>query len=343
MMSCIVHNQASRRIVGVDVGGANLKYASLDRKSRATSFPLWRRPQDLAPQLALDLKPWLPVDLLAVTMTGELADCYIDREEGVLAIVAAVEQAANACRIPCVRYYAMHRGFIVADRAAEHIDDLAAANWHGLASYVRREFPEHTLLIDIGSTTTDILPLAPEALSAVGTTDFERLSSGSLVYLGCERTPVCAILQSIEFRAQQVSLMNELFAMMDDAFVVLGLTPESPTDYQSADGRARTQDFAAGRLARMIGLDRRQVTADEVRLVAQQVLDAAGQRIAKSLDRFRDHLSRPILSGHGRRLLPASINASGYHLADHLGEDLARVLPAYAVANLLITSETKGS
>ena len=53
--------------------------------------PCGRNPAGLADALRDLLRGWPPYDRLAVTMTGELCDCFATKREGVLAILDAVE------------------------------------------------------------------------------------------------------------------------------------------------------------------------------------------------------------------------------------------------------------
>ena len=86
----------TRAILGLDVGGANLKAAHTGGEAVTTPFALWKQPDQLAAALA-DLVAGLPgFDALAVTMTGELCDCWETKREGVLAILDAVATVAAA-------------------------------------------------------------------------------------------------------------------------------------------------------------------------------------------------------------------------------------------------------
>ena len=56
---------------------------------------------------------------------------------------------------------------------------VAAANWHGLATWLGRLAPKgNALLIDIGSTTTDIIPLLDGVPVPAGLTDREMAAIG---------------------------------------------------------------------------------------------------------------------------------------------------------------------
>ena len=215
----------------------------------------------------------------------------------------------------------------------ELVDVLAASNWHALASYVAAEIQKATLLIDIGSTTTDIIPLT-ELQSQQTKTDFDRLRQGQLVYIGCKRTPVCSLVTSLVFNGFATNVMNELFATIDDVLLVLGQAEPDDQDNDSADGRPRTVACATNRLARMIGLDHRHVTQQQATELAQQVIESARDRIRVAIEKNHDG-QIVVLSGHGEVLLQFPDETKIVRLTEKLGPELSRCAPAYGVAWLL--------
>ena len=70
--------------LGLDIGGANLKASDGERRSLSRPFPLWREPDRLADALRLLVNEFDPPSSLAVTMTGELADCFETKDDGVV-------------------------------------------------------------------------------------------------------------------------------------------------------------------------------------------------------------------------------------------------------------------
>src|SRR5258708_22250709 len=111
------------------------------------------------------------------------------KREGVAFVVDAVTAAFPSSR---VRVFAVDGRFVDPDEARANPLAVAAANWSATATFVAREHPD-ALLIDIGTTTTDIIPIVGGIVAAKGRTDPERLASGELVYTGALRTPVEAI------------------------------------------------------------------------------------------------------------------------------------------------------
>ena len=176
-------------VLGLDVGGANLKAAHTNG-AHSRPFARWKNPGGLADALRGLIAEMPSADLLAVTMTGELCDCFESKRQGVNAILDAVEAAAVGKPI---RIWGADGRF--SDLAAARTEPLtsASANWLALATFAGRYAPQGPApLIDVGSTTTDIVPLLNGQPVPQGRTDPERLRSGELVYSGVRRTPLCA-------------------------------------------------------------------------------------------------------------------------------------------------------
>src|SRR5689334_10763296 len=125
-------------VLGLDIGGANLKAAHGDGTAVTRPFALWKNPHGLADALR-DLLSALPAaDRLAVTMTGELCDCYEDRRQGVAAILDAVEEAAPG---RTVRVWRNDGQFSDVNAARADALMTASANWLALATFAGREAP----------------------------------------------------------------------------------------------------------------------------------------------------------------------------------------------------------
>src|SRR4029077_6920769 len=117
------------------------------------------------------------------------------------------------------------------------------------ARVVGRLFPD-CLLIDVGSTTTDIIPIVAGRPATSSRTDLDRLREGELVYTGALRTPGGAIASVVPVRGRAVAVSAEGFALAGDVHLWRGEL--APGDYSvpSPDGRPATNAFAGERLAR---------------------------------------------------------------------------------------------
>jgi probable H4MPT-linked C1 transfer pathway protein len=320
-------------VLGLDIGGANLKAAHSNGCARTVSFPLWKHPERLSEELARLCASMPPHERLAVTMTGELCDCFETKQEGVNAILQSVRDGAAKTR---VRVWCHEFQFLDVDDALDDPMSVAAANWLAQAQFVAQQFPdERVLLIDTGSTTTDIIYLNTGKPEPRGLTDTERLASGELVYTGIRRTPICAVLG--------MEVAAEFFATMLDAYVFAGLLPENPADRDTADGRPATRACAHARLARMVCSDTETLPAERARQLAEQALrvqwHAVDQAISRVLEE-RSPIQKIVLSGSGEVLGREVCTRSNIallptiSLAELLGPGLSEAACAYAVALL---------
>ncbi|WDQ19120.1 hydantoinase/oxoprolinase family protein [Rhodopirellula sp. P2] len=348
-------------VLGVDVGGANLKSVLINQQTeKATAwesfFPMWKRPESLAEQLLSDWAALLAearadADLIAgiaVTMTGELADCFTDRQHGVTHIADQVQSAAKQFNAAAdLGFYSTAGEFIGKDQTSDQVDALAASNWHALASWAGRHVAANGILIDVGSTTTDLIPIQNGQVATGAKTDHQRLRDGSLVYVGCRRTPVCSLVDRLMIDGVDVPVMNEFFATIDDARLILKQQPESTEDnetedHDTADGRPRDRQSAHRRLAKMVGWDANELSSVQADSVSQQIIESAQKQIDASLQRqiaqFGGNSQEEItllLSGHGQDLVTQSTTArSAIDLRDRLTPEVSRSAPAFAVARL---------
>jgi hypothetical protein len=327
--------------LGLDIGGVYLKAADAESFAACRYFPIWQNPETLADALRelIDAAP--TKQGIAVTMTAELADCFSTKAEGVRRILESVEAAAAGRP---VRVYLCDGSF--AEPAAVRQEPLlaAAANWHALARLAGRFASQGAaLLIDVGSTTTDLIPLTDGMPVARGTTDPERLVEGELVYTGVERSPVCAVVQALPWRGHQCPTAHELFATTQDAYLILGDLPEDPDSTHTADGRPATKPAAVDRLARAICADRTMFDANDAHAAATAIARAQlakiGVAAAGVIRRLPEPPNRVIVSGQGeflaRRVVERMrMDVSVISLSEELSESISRSATAHAVAVL---------
>ncbi|GLK69166.1 hydantoinase/oxoprolinase family protein [Hansschlegelia plantiphila] len=269
-----------RPIVGLDVGGAHLKLARISAVGRLAEVriapcPLWKGLDRLTVALD-DVADALPPEAAcAVTMTGELVDLWPDRATGVAAIASALAARLGADR---VAVYAGERGFVEAAAAPEHWSAIASANWRATAQALAVG-GEAGLLVDVGSTTSDLAPFAGHGVLARGRTDAERMAAEELVYLGAARTPVMALSPRLPFRGAWVSPMAEFFATSADVFRLTGDLPEGADLHDAADGGPKTREGSARRLLRMVGADLDAANDAPARALAAFLAEAALRRL----------------------------------------------------------------
>ena len=245
-------------IMGWDVGGAHLKVSWLDAEGqllgvRQEPCSLWRGlPQLHAALDAVLQREHLPMPLAhGVTMTGEMADLFTDRNEGVRALVDVMTQHLGNRRLG---FYGGDAGWLMAAAAKARPQVAASCNWHASARALAPRLGA-ALFVDMGSTTTDIVPIAATEVRAQGLRDSDRLALGELVYSGVARTPLMALAPSAPVGERRIPLMAELFATTADIYRILGWLPEGADQQPSADGAPKTVAASRQRLARMVGCD----------------------------------------------------------------------------------------
>lgn len=338
------------QMLALDIGGANIKAAQAPMSrsrdiGRATKvytlpFALWLDPGKLCDRLREATRGWPQPNVILVTMTGELCDCFASRSAGVRSVLASVD--AFAAGWP-VRVWSTAGHWLTPQRAMSDPIRVASANWHVQAAWQARLFPlGASLLIDIGSTTSDIIVIDGGRIRAADT-DADRLQRGELVYVGADRTPLMAIpMRGTSTR--RLPVMAERFATTADVYVLTGDRPPQPGRRDTADGRPLTRKDCVNRVLRMIGSDRSVAgdAADSLALrlakafshgVDEQVAAGVRQTLRRcfgthQVSKLRKRLSRVIVAG------------SGDFIAARVA---AQVLPGVPVMALSESIGTKGS
>lgn len=300
-------------MIGIDVGGANLKVAD-DRGSAVHYCPLWTG----APIADL-LRPYEGREA-AVVMSGELADCFASKAEGIAFIVREVRSV-----LPGARFYGTDGRFHDGpDRS------LAAANWLASADWLRTTYPD-AVLLDVGSTTADIVPLDIFD-DLVGLTDLARLQRGYLLYTGLLRTTVPAIVRSVSVDGITTPVASEHFAQSADAHLLLGHIGEDGYACPAPDGGPRTRGGALRRLARVVCADLEELGEERVLAIAAQVWAAQRDEIGGAVRRAVEASGAAgvVAAGIGAPVFGPAVGAEMLPLA------VANALPAHAVRALAL-------
>jgi hypothetical protein len=327
--------------LALDIGGANIKVADGLDYAQSYAFALWRKSQKLAQQIRTAIFEAPPADHLAVTMTGELADCFESKAAGVRFILEAVSIGSDNRH---TRVYLVD-GRLVTPQVAATLPHLAAAsNWHALARFAGRFASQGAaLFVDVGSTTCDVIPLVDGKPAAKGQSDTQRLLAGELIYTGIERSPIAAVAQAVPYRGHSCPLVHESFATTQDVYVVLGQINEDLGNTNTCDGRPLSKSASRVRLGRMIAADGDEFNHRDAVAVAQSVAQAQAALLATAIAKVRSRLPAPpacaILSGHGEFLaqsalatLPSPVPTLS--LTERLGLAVSRCGPAHALAVL---------
>lgn len=240
-------------VIGWDIGGVHLKAVRAEDgrivKAAQYASPLRNGTGLLQNAFAQAHEAMGRGDRNLVTMTGELADIFTSRQDGVEQLSSLAEH-----ELENVSIYAGPSGFVTGAVARRHSAQVASANWHASAALVAKR-RKTALFIDVGSTTTDVVPIAENKVVARGYTDAERLAVGELVYTGLVRSFVMAMVARAPLNGRWTTLINENFATMGDVYRILGTLPKGVDLMATADGREKSISASRARLARMLGCD----------------------------------------------------------------------------------------
>jgi (4-(4-[2-(gamma-L-glutamylamino)ethyl]phenoxymethyl)furan-2-yl)methanamine synthase len=264
--------------------------------------PLWLGLDRLRRALDIAVGRLGPAARHAATMTGELSDMFESREQGVGAIANILAERLGAPQI-----YAGRRGFVETGAALAHVGEIASANWHASATLLARGLSD-ALFVDMGSTTTDIVPVAGAEMRASGYTDATRLAAGELVYTGLVRSFVMALAARAPVGGAWTPLACEYFASTADVYRILQELPDGADQMPTADGRAKTVTGSIARLARMVGRDATDLDVGDWRDLAGWFAEAQLRQIEDAarlvLSRARPDAAAPVIgAGIGRPVI----------------------------------------
>jgi probable H4MPT-linked C1 transfer pathway protein len=339
----------SKTVVGWDIGGAHLKAVLVDEGGKVLrvwqiATPLWQGLGTLtaAIDIIYDEMHALPAEHV-LTMTGELVDLFPDRESGVMEI------SRTMCgRLDNLSFYAGPQGFIGPDDVPCHHAQIASANWFASAAYVAQQI-HSGLFVDLGSTTCDLIPLIDGKVCNHGYSDAERMQFQELVYTGVVRTPLMALGDLIEFDGRQCPVAAEHFATTADVYRLTRELDEAHDLADTADGKGKTLEDSARRLARMLCHDMTDAPMDQwadlARAFRQRQLEKLINAAHFQFDSHAPHLDGPIIAaGAGSFLVQAlaeQLEREYCNVAEliaaetpALAQYAAICFPAYAVARL---------
>lgn len=335
-----------RPVLGWDIGGVNTKAvrvrltngAAPELESASVPYEIQHDLAALADtlrQLAQRLGAtagWAH----AVTMTAELSQAFRTKREGVGAVLDGVLAAFPS---DMVRVFTVDGRLVDPEEARAIPLAVGASNWVATATLAARLAPD-AILIDIGTTSTDIIPILAGRVSARGRTDPARLSTGELVYTGAVRTPIEAIVHEVPLWDGRASVSAEAFATIGDAHVWLGAL--APEDYTAptSDRRPVTREASGERLARVVCGDRDMLDEATIDGIARAVVRAQTEQVMNGIRLVREAfptLGTAVVTGLGEFIAADAARRCGLEvvsLASHWGS-AARVAPAAAVGWLL--------
>lgn len=344
-------------ILGLDIGGANTKACYLKKDEENTLkttggsvyHEMWKNPEGLRDVLT-DFENTFKLkennlDGIALTMTAELCDKFESKTQGVRTILKMVEESFSGVPI----YIWTTRGaFVNPSEIKNEPLQAAASNWLASAVALAHSplldgYP--AILVDMGSTTTDILPLSSREILVKGRTDTERLLHGELLYTGILRTAVDAIVGEVYIDGRRCQIAHEYFAISADVYRYLGQITEKEYYVPTPDGGERNPEGCAKRLARVVASEPEELGMKNIYWMARAIQERQTEQILENILCLvsRREMSPPkqlIMAGQGSFILKDVAERLGWKAVPWWkivpGAKPQLTMSSYAVAWLLL-------
>lgn len=296
-------------IAGFDIGGAYTDLAVVDFdengniKKIRTDFeylPLWTGKEDLPTTLMGLLGPeYNEIDAVGVCMTAELVDVYKTKKEGVLDITHKVEKSFKH-----PLGFVGLEGIVDAPGVRENPLQVAAANWIATSPLAGKISPD-CILIDTGSTTTDIIPIKEGKECALGRSDLQRLGTGELVYTGVLRTNLAALVDKVPLEGSWLRLASELFAITADVHLILGNITQNDYSCDTTDGAGKSVEECMQRVARVVCGDMDVLSPFDIKTIAQYIYKKQVEMVSEALVEVsnRNNSSKVVTTGLGMNII----------------------------------------
>jgi len=277
--------------IGLDIGGANLKYVSIDKGKvycRQEYFPIWKKRE-----LNRVLSRFNFDGNVAVTMSAESSDIFENRKDGVSKILDVLEKIVKDALILTNK-----PEFITIDEARKKPLSVASANWIA-APWLLTEFADRFIYVDVGSTTTDVVSVKERKILFSGMGDMERAIAGSLIYIGALRTNLATIKKYLSVDGKTIRVSSEYFATMGDVNIVLSKIKEEEYTSETPDGRDKDVLNALKRIARVFHTDFNMVERRQIEDIARQIYSEAIDEIVNAITKNSSGIKTGVYTGSG--------------------------------------------
>jgi hypothetical protein len=316
-------------------------------------FPIWKSGKEQLPSVLEALKKSLvdstALDGVGVTITAEVSDAYLTKKEGINHVLDCIIEVFGDAPLFVLDVEAK---MLSVEEARKESLKVASANW-AATGWMISQVIKNCIVVDVGSTTTSIIPVINGKVAAKGRTDLEKLQNGELVYSGSLRTNIATIINDIPIQGITARVSSEMFAQSGDIHLLLDNITENEYTAETCDGRGKTRREAMARLARVVCADIAMLTEQEIVDMAQFVYDRQVEQIAGGLKQVYERNKPPIqekiivvVTGLGRNFLAKkAAEKTGFRyvidMSELVGAEAADVSPSVAVA-LMVASSLEG-
>jgi len=231
---------------------------------------------------------------VVITITAELSDAFSTKKEGITLICKQLQEVFHPDYLHLIN---VNAEFISVNEALSDYLSVSASNWIA-TSLVFGERERLGILLDMGTTTLDLIPIKDGHPVTIGKNDVARLINYELFYTGVLRPPIASIVKNVPFQHTLCPISFEQFALMADVYLILGLITEQEYSCDTADGRGKTLQECYARISRVICGDLNLITEKEIEGIAEYIYNAHKElvqdAISKSINQFIRRFIIPI-------------------------------------------------
>ena len=297
--------------IGWDIGGANTKICVFDSnfniiRVECININIWSNFIELN-NLFNKISKDYSLDIISnyITITAESCDNFSDRKNGILSIL----KNCNSFILGHKLFYTNQDRYIDFDSAKNNPEILYSTNWILTSKFVNKSDNIH-LIIDIGSTTTDLIYKNIDVEENIN--DHLRLINNTLLYAGVIRTPISMLLNKVSYFSKSIPLVNEVFSTTGDVFNLTNDINFEKLDYLGADNLEYSKENSFKRLARSIGLDYQKEMQSEIIKISHMIKKELANIIFKKIK---------LLYGDELKNITMSSIGEGSFLAKHLAHE----------------------
>ena len=128
--------------LGLDVGGANIKAATAAGDACSVCFPLWRQPSQL-PDVLQTLADRFRPQRVALTMTGEICDCFATKSDGVSFIIDSVNDPRSSMALFMITLH--NKGVLTGGKNT--LITARGAQWENYGETVGKPWENHRKMV----------------------------------------------------------------------------------------------------------------------------------------------------------------------------------------------------
>ena len=330
--------------LGIDIGGAHIKLVGLDKETKIIlvkyiKFYFWKKKEKLSKVFDFINSISSPNTKIGITLTAELCDIFETRLDGFKKIYSECKRLKNKFFF----YTSSKEVFTVKSNTKK----IISMNWHATGKFISRNLND-AIVVDFGSTTTDIICIKNKIIKNLGFDDFSRLKNNELIYTGLTRTPIFGVMNELILNGINYPLIPEFFSSMSDVYRINKSLDKVLDIDDTADNTEKNLNQSFIRVARNFGFDFNKSNKELLKKISRKLINFQMKKIAISLDKLmiKFNMSKKVpivLCGIGNEVLRNFLKSKNilefekftHSYKKNLKTKAAHHAPAYSVAFLL--------